>query len=470
MAPLRKILVIGGGPAGSVTATLLAREGLDVHLLEREHFPRYHIGESLTPSTRTVLDLLGLSGRLDAGGFQIKRGGVFRWGSDEWVVDWSKLFGPQVCSWQVDRAAFDQLLLENAEASGVTVDQGVAARNVVFDSGRPVSVTCTRDRGEPFVIDDFDFLVDASGRSGLLSTRHLGNRRPHPLFRNVAIWGYWANAGQLPLTPEGGINVISSPDGWYWIIPLADGRTSVGLVSPKDVFARHRSRHSSPEELYHALIGRSAAVGDLLREAEFRPAVRVETDYSYTADAFSGPGHMLVGDAACFLDPLLSTGVHLAMYSGLTAAASIAANARGEVTGQEALGFFEYTYRRAYTRLLALVSSMYDDYDTKEDFFWTAERLVHGDHGAGRSGAAPFGEIIAGLSDLREATVSSTRVLTERLTDEAFRVQRRAMAGGTGRPDLAPLRESPLDDNEWRGWQLVTEPRLGLARSEGDGK
>jgi hypothetical protein len=143
---------------------------------------------------------------------------------------------------------------------------------------------------------------------------------------------------------------------------------------------------------------------------------------------------------------------------------------RGEIAERDALGFFEYTYRRAYTRLLALVASMYQHYESADGFFQTAERLVHDDVSARTPGTAPLGEIIAGLSDLREVTRSSTRVLTERLAAEAHRAQRTALSSPGGRPDLSPLRDSPLDDAEWRGWHLVTEPRLGLRWSGRGGR
>jgi flavin-dependent dehydrogenase len=458
-----RVLVIGGGPAGSVAATALAQQGIDVRLIESARFPRYHIGESLTPSCRAILDQIGVAGKLDAHGFVAKHGGVFRWDDDSWVFDWGAQIGSR--SWQVDRGEFDLLLLDHARDNGVDVTMGVTAKEVGFTGGRPTSVVCGRENGEEFTIEDFDFLVDATGRNGLLSARHFRDRHPHQNLRNIAIWGYWRDAKVLPDTPTGGINIISTPEGWFWVIPLAGRRTSVGFVTRKDAFARRRRDHHSLDEVYRSLIDESEAVRDLVADADHLGTARVETDYSYVGGRFAGPGYLIVGDAACFLDPLLSSGVHLAVYSAFNAAASIASVHRGEVSEQDALTYFEFAYRRAYTRLLALVSVMYERYLGKEGFFRTSDRLVAtaDEPTDGRSSSLSFVEIIAGVSDLREAADASTRVLTERLVDEAFQVQQRLLATDD-RPDFSSVLENPLRDAESSEYRLVTTPRLGLAR------
>lgn len=466
-----KVLVIGGGPAGSVTATALARAGLEVELVEADEFPRYHIGESLTPSCRAVLEAVGVAEKIDAHGFVIKHGGVIQWDSDNWVFDWGKQVGAR--SWQVDRGVFDDLLLGHARDSGVSVRTGVSVTSVDFDGERPRAVHCRPKDGAEHFVDDFDFLVDASGRNGVLSSRHFRDRRSLQNLRNIAMWSYWTGATALPDTPSGGINIVSSDEGWYWAIPLSGGRTSVGYVTTKDAFNRDRAAGEQPEDLYHSVLRASPTMRGLLYDAEHVGEVRVETDYSYIADRFCGPGFAIVGDAACFLDPLLSTGVHLALYSGLTAAASIISIDRGDVTEDEGLLFYEFAYRRAYTRLFALVSVMYERYLGKDGFFRTSDRLIGDDIGQAAVGGLStrsFAEIIAGLSDLREATDSSTRVLTERLRDEALMVQLRAVggAGGAPMPDFTSVLENPLRDAESAHFRLVTSPKLRLERIEDD--
>lgn len=463
----RDVLVIGGGPAGSVAATALAREGLRVRLIEGARFPRYHVGESLTPSCRTVLDVIGISEKLDAHGFVLKHGGAIRWDSDAWFFDWGADMG--VHSWQVDRADFDNLLLEHARENGVQVSTGVTVKSVSFTGKRPASVRCAPDDGEPYDIDDFDYLIDATGRAGLLSAQHLNTRRSEPALRNIAIWGYWQDTAVLPDTPPGGINIISSPAGWYWIIPLAGGRTSIGFVTSKDHFAERRPAAGSLDEMYYALVQESATVRGLTDGARYAGPVRAETDYSYAAERFCGPGYMIVGDAACFLDPLLSTGVHLALYSALNAAACIASVSRDEVAEDAASAFFEFSYRRAYTRLFALVSVMYERYLGKDGFFRVSDRLVGAGpdtDGAGttRPSSQSFVEIITGLSDLREATDTSTRVITEQLIAEAVRSQH-DQAGDHGMPDFSSVLENPLRDAETSDYLLTTSPRLGLAKA-----
>jgi flavin-dependent dehydrogenase len=444
----------------------MAQAGLDVRLVEAARFPRYHIGESLTPSCRAVLEAIGFARKADEHGFVIKHGGAFRWDQEKWVFDWGKQVGAR--SWQVDRSEFDALLLEHAGQSGVRVVTGVSAGAVQFDGDRPVAVECRPDGGDPYVIDDFDFLIDATGRYGLLSSRHFRDRRSLQNLRNVAIWGYWSGAAVLPDTPTGGINIISSPEGWYWVIPLAGGRMSIGYVTTRDEFVRDRAQHPSIDDLYRHLVAASPTVAELTANAEGFGAARVETDYSYIADRFCGRGYAIVGDAACFLDPLLSTGVHLALYSALTVAAAVVSIDRGEISEEEALRFYEFAYRRAYTRMFALVSVMYERYLGKDGFFRTSDRLI----GEEESPAADegissrsFAEIIAGLSDLREASDSSTRVLTERLRDEALRVQIRSINDpASARPDFTSVLGNPLTDAESADLRLVTVPRLGLER------
>src|SRR5438034_8163551 len=170
-----QVLVVGGGPAGSTTATLLAREGFDVTLIEKEVFPRYHIGESLLPSCLEILDLIGAREKVEAYGFQRKDGGFFEWGRDSWVLNFEKLHHPY--SFQVVRSEFDHLLLEHAKSQGVQVFEGIEVQSLSFDGDRPRSATwaSVAEKQETGEIS-FDFLVDASGRAGIMAMHYLKSR------------------------------------------------------------------------------------------------------------------------------------------------------------------------------------------------------------------------------------------------------------------------------------------------------
>lgn len=474
-----RVVVIGGGPAGSTCATLLARSGLDVTLLEREKFPRYHIGESLLLALVPILELSGAAEKVRDHGFQVKRGAIFQWGSDEWIIDWGDMVRSDANSWQVERSVFDNLLLEHAAEQGVKVHQQARAKRVVFTDGRPSAVEWVDSDGTAHTID-CDFVVDASGRAGILA-QHFKLRQQHEVFRNVATWAYWKGARPLPQAPEGAVHSISTPDGWIWAIPLAGDKLSVGYVTHKDSFGRDRPTFASAEDYYLAKIGDSKSVSWMLEEAERTTDTRIEQDYSYVASRFCGPGHIIVGDAACFLDPLLSTGVHLGMYSSMIGAAALSSIAHGDLPESKALEFFEYSYRRAYSRLIVLVSHLYQRYDDKDSYFYQAQKLRVDEEG--KSPLHSFMDITAGRTDLREASSADSRVVTDVLVREAEAAGKVAnktidtttpnSARGIPELDMSALRDlwdshdaSTRSDNEHRLY-VETTPRLRLRRVEG---
>jgi len=485
MAGTVRVLVIGGGPAGSTAATLLAREGIDVTLMEKAVFPRYHIGESLLPACLPVLDLLGAREKIDAFGFQLKGGGHFEWGRESWDITFGDRPGwEDDYSYQVTRADFDHILLEHAKSQGVNVMEGVEVKRLKFDGDRPrAAVWASTDRSDEEKEIEFDFLVDASGRSGLMTTRHLRNRRFHESFKNVAVWGYWSGAKKLPVGPEGAIAICSVPNGWFWGIPLHDDRLSVGLVTHTTDFKAKRDSGLDLEQIYRKGIEECPLVADLLGSAERTSPLRVEQDYSYTADRFSGPGYFLSGDAACFLDPLLSTGVHLAMYSATLAAACLVSAVRGEVAEQDAADHYDETYRNAYLRYLVVISNLYQQYRGKESYFWEAQRLTRRDCSDTDIKQA-FTDIVSGIEDLRDAKVTLELAMEAAARTHAHMVAVRKEPSIPAHGSTMPVGPDELTQARFKlfnsgkmgfpspgqvktpGLYVVTKPRLGLAYQE----
>ena len=292
------------------------------------------------------------------------------------------------------------------------------------------------------------------GRAGVLARQHFDMRTENELFRNIGVWGYWRGARLLPGSPPGAINVLSRPDGWFWHIPLAGESWSVGLVVAREAFTRDRPGHDSLKDYYLKEVAAHDGLRDLLADATFEGEVRAEQDYSYVAERFAGPGHIIIGDAAAFLDPLLSTGVHLAQYSALVGAAAIATTLSGDLDEERALGFFEYTYQRAYNRMLSLVGRMYREYIDSDDYFRRAQPLSDTDD----SPAAAFTRISTGLTDLGEAGEQQPRVSSA------------VIEGSTkymGGIDMAPVWDfwrDPLGtaDTVMGELRLAVEPRLRI--------
>lgn len=476
-----QILVAGGGPAGSTTAAMLAREGFKVVLVEREFFPRYHIGESLLPSSLDFLDLLGAREKIENYGFQRKAGAHIEWGSQQWDLFFGELSGNNTYSYQVVRAEFDQCLMDHAHEQGATVLQGVEVRDIRFEGDKPVSAQLApKGKANDSWEISFDYLVDASGRGGLMATRYLENRYYHEVFKNVGLWGYWKNTNRFEGKKEGAIATISIPYGWIWAIPLHNGTMSVGVVLHKETFKERRAEVGL-ETLYHQALAESSTISWLLEPGELVTELKAESDYSYSCDRFAGPGYFISGDAACFLDPLLSTGVHLAMMSGLLSAASIASLYRGEVSEQEAISFYDRSYRRAYLRYLVFLSAFYNQYDGKESIFWMAQELT-GHDVDGSNLQQAFTNLMSGVDDWRTLRASDgthrvvLREMTERVRDNlSFRQDKAMIARHDAIENKVAENGRFFDkvegisilspDDAVDGLYVMAEPHLGLARA-----
>lgn len=478
-----QVLVVGGGPGGSTAATLLARNGYDVTLLEQSRFPRYHIGESLLPSILQIVDLLGAREKMESYGFTRKHGAYLEWGKEEWPLNFGELGGNCTYAFQVVRSDFDQMLLDHARSQGVKVYEGVEVRSLVFDGERPIQANWQQKDldGRPDEQGEisFKYLIDASGRNGIISNRYLRNRHFHNVFQNIAVWGYWKDYDKLATGREGDIAVGSIRDGWLWGIPLHDGTISVGVVMHKDALAA--KRNGGIEKLYREAIENSPLISKVLRSATLASPLKTETDYSYTAEQFSGPGYFLVGDAACFLDPLLSSGVHLATFSAMLAAASITSVMHNEITEDEAISFFEKSYRQAYLRFLVFLSAFYDVNRGRDSYFWEAQRLTQEDVNSENLKLA-FLKLVTGLKDLKDAQTDAHHFILEEMSkriDEnlTFRKDKQVLAHLEGEA-LKEARENATffssiegifalnQEEAIDGLYISTAPYLRLARAQ----
>lgn len=352
-------VVCGGGPGGSTAATFLARQGFRVVLFERERFPRFHIGESLLPFNLPVLERLGVLGKLKAAGPQVKYGARFYHQGTDFTrpVKFARAFdGSPESAFQVKRADFDALLLDHARASGVTVHEAARVEEVLFEGERARGVRVTLDgEGAPREVSA-RVVIDATGRDALLS-RRLGGRQRDPLLDRSAAFAHFSGSRREE-GPEGGdIVIVTTPDGWWWLIPFSDGTVSVGVVMPS---RRFKERTVSVEELLEGAIAATPEVSSLLAGHRRLGEVRAIPDYSYRTPRFSGDGYCLVGDAACFLDPVFSTGVLLAMTSGELAAgdAGRALRAKGRVDAGD-FRETERAYRAAIGRFTRFVHGFY---------------------------------------------------------------------------------------------------------------
>lgn len=352
------VAVVGGGPAGSAAACRLARAGRRVVLFERDRFPRFHIGESLLASVNDALDEIGARGLVRDQGFPVKWGATFGTadGGIERFADFAtspEVPAPQ--TWQVPRAEFDELLLRHAAACGAEVREGQRVLDAVFDADG-VTVTA-RDEAGGEAEARVSAVVDASGRVGLLA-RKFDLRVAEPRLANIAVFAHYAGVPRREGRRSGDIRIIARHDlGWFWFIPVADHLMSVGVVLPRPAYDA-LPRMSAEALLDHA-VAETPAAAALMRLARREWPVRVEKDFSFGARAYAGDRWLLVGDAGAFLDPVFSTGVAIALESGVEAGRALdRALTTGDLSAR-AFAEFERRQRQRYRAFRRFVLAFY---------------------------------------------------------------------------------------------------------------
>lgn len=358
------VIVVGGGPAGSSTAALLAEHGHDVLLLERAALPRFHVGESLIPETYWPLKRLGLLDRLKASAFPQKY-------SVQFVSDGVKESAPfyfdmhneheSSMTWQVERGLFDQMLIERAIELGATVHTSAHVNFCIFDKGTATGVNCrlTSEDGKKTSRDiQARVVIDASGQSSLISSRR-GEREADPRLKKATIWTYWENAHRDPGKDEGATLIMQTPEkkSWFWYIPLQDNVVSVGCTGSLSYM--FGPGHQGAEAIYQRELERCPAMQKRLSNATRCTDYFTTKDFSYYAKEGAGSGWVLVGDAFGFIDPVYSSGVFLALKGGEYCADAVHdALQRNDLTGPR-LGQWQPLYRQGIENFKKLVYAFY---------------------------------------------------------------------------------------------------------------
>jgi flavin-dependent dehydrogenase len=370
------VIVAGGGPAGSTASAWLARAGYSVKLFERDRFPRFHIGESLLASVNEVLGAIGADALIRQAAFPQKWGATFMQGDGraERYADFGVAPGvPQPQTWQVPRATFDHLLLKHASSCGTDVQEGCRILDVAFDD-EGVTATVQATEGNPDRRQvRAKAIIDASGRGSLLS-RKFDLRIDEPRLANVAVFSHYSNVPRNEGRRAGDIRIVSRDDlGWFWLIPISDGLMSVGVVLPRAAF--RAMPDLGPTELLDRAIAETPVVAGLLSVARREWPVRVEKDFSFASRAYAGHRWALAGDAGSFLDPVFSTGVAIALESGLEAAQAVDTGLR---TGDLSVRCFRRFARRQRQRYLSFRRFVLGFYTAEfRDLFFAEEPPPH---------------------------------------------------------------------------------------------
>jgi flavin-dependent dehydrogenase len=356
------VLVVGGGPAGTTFAQLMARRGHDVLLVERARHPRFCVGESLLPATLRTWRELGLVERFEKAGFLRKYGAYFCFEDGRrpeyfHFADASRAVGEH--AYEVPRAAFDQLLWEAALEAGVNGVDGTSVRDVIFDGSRATGAELRLPDGSDVRVGA-RLVADCSGRSTLLG-RKLGTRERDPRLDKVALYCHYDDVIRSTGRDAGTIAIIATPFGWMWLIPFTGGAASVGALVDGPWFGERRKAGVRDEAIWGEILAGVPAVSRRLAGAVRTRPVEASADFQYRVRRLAGDGWVAIGDAGAFLDPVFSSGVHLAV-TGARRAGRAAATALAGGRLPRARDFARYARRTraslwVYSRF---ITSWYD--------------------------------------------------------------------------------------------------------------
>lgn len=353
-------IIIGGGPAGSTAGALLAEKGRKVLILEKEKFPRYHVGESLMPFCYFTLERLGLVDALNERAYTKKHSVQFV--TKDGIMSapfyfFQHLDHPAATTWQVNRAEFDELMLDNARSKGAEVREETQVVDFIYEGERVVGVTAKTKGGGTYEVRA-SVTVDASGRDALSQSKRRWRKRD-PMLNKIAIWTLFKGAKRDPGLDEGATTIAYLDNrGWFWNIPMKDDIVSSGIVAEREYLYKDTR---DPAEIFKREIENNVWIKDHLSCGEQFGEYWVTGEYSYRSEHCAADGIVLIGDAFAFLDPVFSSGVFLALKSGEMAADAIDASLdKGDVSAS-AFSAYGEEICSAIETMRSLVYAFYDN-------------------------------------------------------------------------------------------------------------